>query len=276
MKNIIERHIKYKKNKNLYMLCASAYGANDFYKIKRYINKIYKWGYFPETRLYDIKTFINKKFDYDKKIKIIWAGRFLKCKHPEQVIKLAKKLKKDNYNFEIQMLGNGKLFEKIKRKINKLNLQKNIKLLGPVKSNKVRDYMEEAHIFLCTSDKREGWGTVINEALNSGCVCIANKYIGATPFLIENGENGYMYKNFKEMYLITTKIIEDKELQKKIGYNGYKTIEELWNSTVASNNIIKLFKSIIENKEIRIKKGPGSKAYPIFFKKVLTYKNKGI
>ena len=28
MKNIYERHLKYRKNKNLYMLCASGYGAN--------------------------------------------------------------------------------------------------------------------------------------------------------------------------------------------------------------------------------------------------------
>jgi len=45
MKNIYERHIKYKNNKNLYMLCASAYGANDFYKINRYKNKTYKYSF---------------------------------------------------------------------------------------------------------------------------------------------------------------------------------------------------------------------------------------
>lgn len=256
------------------MLCASGYGTNDFYKIKRYINKTYKWGYFPETRLYDINNFIIKKFnESDKKIKIIWAGRFLKCKHPEQVIKLAKRLKKDGYSFEIKMLGTGKLFNKIKKKIEKLNLKKEIKLLGPIKSNKVRDYMEEAHLFLCTSDKKEGWGAVINEGLNSGCVCIANRNIGAVPFLIKNGENGYMYKNFKEMYLTIKKVIENKKLQKKLGFEGYKTIKETWNSKIATNNILKLFKSIIEGKETNIKEGPASKASPIIIKKMLLKNN---
>ena len=60
-KTIIERHFKWKNNKNLYMLCASAYGANDFNKIRKYENKIYKWGYFPKTFNYNIDELISEK-----------------------------------------------------------------------------------------------------------------------------------------------------------------------------------------------------------------------
>ena len=55
------RHIKYRKNKNLYLLCANGYGANDFNKLNLYKNKMYKWGYFTEVEQCDIEKLINQK-----------------------------------------------------------------------------------------------------------------------------------------------------------------------------------------------------------------------
>ena len=39
---LYQRHLKYRNNKNLYMLCANAYGANDFGALGLYKNKMYK------------------------------------------------------------------------------------------------------------------------------------------------------------------------------------------------------------------------------------------
>ena len=36
------KHFKYRKNKNLYIICASAYGANDCAKFDLYKNKVFK------------------------------------------------------------------------------------------------------------------------------------------------------------------------------------------------------------------------------------------
>ena len=46
MKLFYNRHIKYRKNKNLYLLAANAYGPSDFTSFGLYKNKIYKWGIF--------------------------------------------------------------------------------------------------------------------------------------------------------------------------------------------------------------------------------------
>ena len=37
---------------------------------------------------------------------------------------------------------------------------------------------------------QEGWGAVVNEAMNSGCAVVADHMIGAAPWLIRQGENG--------------------------------------------------------------------------------------
>ena len=140
------------------------------------------------------------KHKENEKIEIIWVGRFIKEKHPEYVVKLAQKLKEKNYNFEIKMIGNGELLEKTKSQIEKYNLTNQIKLVGAVKSDKVRSYMEKANIFICTSDKNERWGVVLNEAMNSGCAVIAYKGIGGVPFLIKNNENGLAYTSLDDFY----------------------------------------------------------------------------
>ncbi len=261
LKIVYNKHYKYKKNKNLYLLCSSGFGPNDFNKFGMYIDKCFKWGYFPETKVYDEKELLAKK--ENDIIKIIWVGRFINWKHPEEVIKLARKLKINGYNFEIKMLGNGPKLNKIKSQINKYNLEKEVILCGAVDSDKVRDYMEKSNIFICTSGKIERWGVVLNEAMNSGCAVIAYKEIGGVPFLINNNKNGFTYSNFEELYNKTVEVIKNKKLREKISINAYETISNIWTATNAANNFELLINSIINKEENPVKEGPGSKAYKV-------------
>ncbi len=259
IKLFFDRHIKFRKNKNLYLLCANAYGPNDFNLLGLYKNKIYKWGYFLETNQYDIDKLLDKKAE-NEKTQLIWVARFIKWKHPEIVVKLAKNLKKQNYNFQIKMLGTGKLEEKIKNKIKKENLEDVIEVVGQVPSDKVHYYMEDANIFLGTSASQEGWGAVINESMNAGCTVIANQKMGSVPFLIKHNENGLMYNTYSQLEKNVKRAIEDKELQRKLGKNAYHFITEQWTAKMAAENLLKLFESILEKKECNIEDGPASKA----------------
>ena len=47
----VQEHIRYRKQ-NVYLLCAGAYTASDFHMIGAYPGKMFRWGYFPETRIY--------------------------------------------------------------------------------------------------------------------------------------------------------------------------------------------------------------------------------
>lgn len=259
IKLLYTRHLKYRKSKNLHLLCANAYGPNDFSKFHLYKDKMYKWGYFLETNIYNIDELIAKK-EKNEKIEIIWVARFIKWKHPEVVVKLAKRLKAQNYNFKIKMLGTGKLEEKTKEKIKKLGLEDVLEVVGQVPSEEVKNYMEKANIFIGTSDFNEGWGAVINESMNAGCALVANRRMGAVPYLIENNKNGIMYNSYNELEDSVKKLIEDKELRCKLGKNAYTYITEKWTGEIAAENIIKLFEAVIEGKKCDVKEGPASKA----------------
>ena len=258
LKLFYDRHIKFRKNKNLYMLCANAYGAKDFERLGLYKNKTYEWGYFLETNNYDMEKLLKEK-QQKKKVEIIWVARFIKWKHPEVVIKLAKELRKENVEFKIKMLGTGKLIEKIKKEVTKNDLSGQIEIVGQVPSSKVKDYMEEADIFIGTSDSQEGWGVVVNEAMNAGCAIVANRRMGSVPILIKDGENGYTYDKYPELKEKVEYLIKNAEARSKLGKNAYLYITQKWTSTIAANNLIRLFESILYGKEFDVKDGPASK-----------------
>ncbi len=261
LKLFYDRHIKYRKNKNLYMLSANAYGPNDFNRFGLYTNKIYKWGYFPEAEKCDIEKIMEQK-EQNEPVKLIWVARFIKWKHPEVVLKLAKQLKKQNYAFELEMLGTGNLEKKIKKTIQKEHLEDVVKVIGQVPSEEVRRRMERANIFIATSDSAEGWGAVVNEAMSAGCTVIANRRMGSVPYLIKQGESGIRYNRYQDLEKAVKQAIEDKALRRKMGINAYTVVNEDWTSSVAAENLITLFESILTGKEFEIKEGPASRALP--------------
>lgn len=259
---LYQRHLKYRNNKNLYMLCANAYGANDFSALGLYKDKMYKWSYFLETNHYDIDKLIEEK-EKNEKMEIVWVARFIGWKHPEIAIFLAKNLKEQNYKFKLKMLGTGYLEEEMKRRIKEFKLEDVVEIVGQVPSDKVKDYYEKANIFIGTSDSNEGWGAVVNESMNAGCVVIANKKMGSVPFLIKDKETGIIYRTYQELEDAVKLVIDNKDLRKKLGKNAYEFITEKWTAKVGAENLVKLFESIIEGNEVEIKEGPVSKAIKI-------------
>ena len=97
------------------MLCASAYTAGDFALVGAYKNKAYKWGYFPETKTYDIDKLLEMK--RSAIMEILWVGRFLGLKHPEAAIEVARRLRNDNINFKLRMIGAGEKEQGIRQLI---------------------------------------------------------------------------------------------------------------------------------------------------------------
>ncbi len=230
--------------KNLYLLCSSAFTAMDFAKTGTFINKTYKWGYFPQTKEYeDIDRLVSQK----RKNSILWVGRIIDWKHPEYAIKVAQRLKNDGYDFELNIIGSGDMEEQIKELINNSALEDRVHMLGSMPAQKVREYMEQAQIFLFTSDRNEGWGAVLNEAMNSACAVVASSMIGSVPFLINNGENGLIYKdgNTPNLYKNVKFLIDNVPKTKAMGISAYKTLRNQWNAENAVDRLIQLADAIL-------------------------------
>ena len=247
------------RNKNLYMLCASAYTAPDCRFIFSYPGKTFKWGYFPETRKYDD---IERLIELKHPASILWVGRLIGWKHPEAAVLLAEQLKKDGYKFNLTILGEGEREEMLRRMIEKKNLSDCVKMHGFVPSDEVRQYMEKADIYLFTSDRNEGWGAVLNESMNSACAVVACREIGSVPYLIEHGKNGLIYdrKGPNSLYANVKRLLDDEKLKKELQKGAYQTMTSLWNADTAAGRLLCLIECIQNKKEPEYTYGPCSRA----------------
>lgn len=260
-------HTRY-RNAPVYMLCSGAFVASDFHIVRAYPNKMFKWGYFPECKKYDLDALMAGKEEMSAgnggKTEILWAARFIDWKHPELVVQLAKELKYQGKSFHIAMIGDGELRPKVEEMIAAEELEDVISLTGSQTPVQVRSAMENASVFLMTSDRKEGWGAVMNEAMNSGCAVVADRMEGATLFLMKQGENGFWYKDASAKCLadLVGRLLEDKKLRETIGRNAYKTIADLWNARVAAERLLKMCETVAAGKEPEMlwTQGPCSKA----------------
>lgn len=244
-------------NKPLYMLCLSAFTAIDEHRLHSFKDRCFRFGYFPRIPIYDIENFLLSK--PKGKIRIIWCARFIKWKHPELAVMLADRLVKDGFDFELNMIGSGVLFDKIKEMIHKKHLSAYVHLLGNYPNEEVLKMMSKHHLFLFTSDKNEGWGVVLNEAMGQGCCPIASDEIGAVPFLLKDGHNGFLFKSksIDSLYDRVSSLLKNPEDINRLACNAYKTVSETWNPRIAARNLYAICNDI--NTSI-ISEGPCSLA----------------
>ncbi len=254
----------YGRYKSFYLLCASAYTAGDFAKTFTFLNKAYKWGYFPEVNRYeDMPNLIEQK----KFASILWVARLIELKHPEAVIAVADRLKADGYKFQLSMIGIGPMQQQLEEMINEKGLNDCVFLLGAMSPEQVRKHMEQSEIFLFTSDRNEGWGAVMNESMNSGCAVVASDAVGSVPFLLHSGKNGLTYEsgNVDDLYEKVKFLLDNSGVRKSMGLKAYESMTTLWNAEVAAQRLLALSRALLngEKSPQLYENGPCSKASPI-------------
>ena len=197
-------HTRYRKAP-VYFLCAGAYVPCDLGIIHAYPEKMLRFGYFPEL-----------------------------------VVKIAAYLKE--LPFHITMIGGGELEEEVHRLAEELGVTDKITFAGFRSPEEVRAAMEESEIYLVTSDRKEGWGAVVNEAMNSGCAVVADHMIGAAPWMIRQRENGILYHDGCEQQLqeYVAELLQDPAECRRLGEAAQQTVRTEWNARTAAERLVRL------------------------------------
>ena len=255
---LIKWNLMNPKNKPIYMLCASAYAASDYSKFGLFKNKAFKWGYFPEVKEYDEDLLMENK----NKNSLLWAGRLLDWKHAEDAVDAAARLKEKGIPFELTVIGNGPEEDNIRKLVDEKNVDDCIRILGAMKPEQVREYMEKSEIFIFTSDRNEGWGAVVNESMSSGCCVVASSAAGSVPYLIEDGKNGFVYScgDVDGLCEKLVSALENPKKREEIGRMAYRTMIKTWNAKVAAKRFLCMAEKALEGKKLNgtFEKGPCS------------------
>ena len=258
-------HISLKKYP-VYLLCNGAYVASDYKLIGAYPHRKYRFGYFPPFRkVENVSELQGKKAKLHtlniehpeelpiqglvltkEEINIVWAGRFIELKNPDFMIRLADDLNRRGIRFHIHMIGSGELEEELKAEAEYRLIDHYITFHGMLSPEATRDVMEKCHIHIFTSNYLEGWGAVVNEAMNAGCAVIANEEVGCAPYLIRNGSNGLTYQaSYEDMLDKVMLLVNYPGKIADLGINAYRTIADEWNGEVAAKRVIEAYEKII-------------------------------
>lgn len=252
----VKWHRQNPRRKPIYLLCASAYTASDYARFGLFRGRAYRWGYFPEQKIYaDPRTLPKKPGS------ILWAGRFLDWKNPQAAVRLAARLKEVGVTFTMELVGTGPQEELLRQQIREQGLEQFVCMSGSMSPQQVRQRMEQAAVFLFTSGRGEGWGVVLNEAMNSGCCPVANRQAGASPYLVQDGKNGMLYRTEEELFEKVRSLLSDPQRTEELGMAACETIRKEWNPDTAAQRLLELCQGLLKgNPQAPYRQGPCSAA----------------
>lgn len=250
----------YYRHANFYKLCNSAFVKRDDSLMRAYKGRHYKWGYFINTNPSYIEY--KENISNSENPTIMWCARFLDWKHPELPILLAKKLKNVGHEIRFDLYGTGTEYDKMVSLSEALSVNDIVRFRGSVPNEEIRHQMMLHDIFIFTSDRREGWGVVLNEAMSSYCAVVASDAIGAAPFLINEGVNGLMYKSndLNSLYEKVMFLLDNPSVRISMAENAVNDMNNTWSPQKAAENFLVLIDNLKDGNDTSIMEGPCSKA----------------
>ena len=247
-KNIIKRK-RIKKT----LLETSCVIANSYFTKKRITNLGIKSNkikviYPGVENIYFNSKRNNKNLQKYKNFKpiLLTIARLEKRKNHKKIIYAINELIKDFKNLLYLIAGDGPEMKKIRKLINKLNLKKNVKILGKVnESDKAFLFkISDLHVMPTIEDKRsisiEGFGISYIEAGMHGIPSISSG-LGGTKESVIDGKTGIICNpnNVSSIKDSIRKVLINKTMYKKLSINSKNFSKKfLWKNTI--RNYLKL------------------------------------
>lgn len=205
---------------------------------KKHISVVYNWVDIKEIE--EIKKFKEKS-------DIIYAGRLMKHKNIDILIKSIFLIKKELPDIKAVIIGNGPEKTKLRALIKGLGLEKNIKFLDFMLKEQVYSFMKSSKLFVLPS-VLEGFGIIVIEANACGLPVITVKHKrNASADLIKNYDNGFVCK-MSEVYIagkIVT-LLKNSKLMAKMSRNSIKRAKS-YDIKSTINKLEEIYKQCVEN-----------------------------
>lgn len=230
--------------------CLIAINKEDYELAKKKLKTrmIYKVnGTGVDTRKFEIQLTEKDKSDLKKELKItdndfviVCIGELNKNKNQIMQINAMKKIVNKYNNIKLLLIGKGALRDYYEQKVEELNLQNNVFLLGYRKD--VSSILNIANCLVSTS-MREGLGLNIIEGMSAGIPVIATNNRGHRE-LIDNSNNGYLIKiNDEEDFIKAIYRIMNKINLDKIVKNAKNTAKK-YDVEIVKEQLKKIYSSI--------------------------------
>ncbi|GFP76817.1 glycosyltransferase family 4 protein [Clostridium fungisolvens] len=184
---------------------------------------------------------------------IAYIGRIGQEKNISEIISFMPNLIEENNNLKLLVVGGGPYLDNLKNQVISKNIEDRVIFTGMVDSNEVYKYYKIAEIFV-TASTSETQGLTYLESLSSGCPVVC-KYDPCIDGVIDQGKNGYTYKQELEFRKYIDRILKDDSLRYDMKkYAEIKANE--YSSRIFANKVLeKYIKTISRSEEIGLDLG---------------------
>lgn len=178
---------------------------------------------------------------------ILYFGRLAKEKGILYLLKAISKARKEIENIKLYIAGTGPEEEKIKEIISRNKLEQNVKLLGFLNHDKVKEYISKSSIVVVPSIWYENCPYSVLETQAIGKPIIGSN-LGGIPELVKDNENGMIYKH-NDTDELANKILElykNDELKKKFSKNAKEYAKNEYNKENYYKEIMNIYKGVVK------------------------------
>lgn len=248
-------------NSNMYVLCASAYTARDLSMFGFPRSKCLKWGYFPQVAINDAQYALLSSQKSRCVNTVCSVQRLIPLKRVDMQLQALGLLKQEGFDLHLRIAGDGPERHRLECLAIDLGISDRVHFLGERSHEDALLLMSDSSIFLATSNRSEGWGATINEAMAMGCCVIASSEMGSVPFLIRDGVNGLSFDGGCESLASKLRFVathpDDLRL---MGKNAVETVSTDWSAASAAVNLARVAKAQMDRRSFLPEKGPLSRA----------------
>ena len=172
----------------------------------------------------------------------LYVGRLSKEKGILNLIEAFSSLQ----NKKLYIAGDGPEKEKIEKIIKDRHLEENIKLLGYLNQNQVKEYIRKSRFVVVPSIWYENCPYSVLETLAIGKPVIGANIAGI-PELVQDKVNGltYQYDDIRELEEKMKLLFENKELADEYGRNAKNIAKKEYSKNEYYNKIIKIYEKLI-------------------------------
>lgn len=161
-----------------------------------------RWGYFVAPSIRPSKP--KELGKSPASLKVLWVGRMIPLKHVETIVKAIRKLVNEGHiAISLTLVGNGPE----EARLRKLSSGLPVSFLSFQPLYKVREIMREHDVYVFASNGFDGWGAVVNEAIEEGMSVLGTYETGAASILLPE-ENRFHVKDWKTLALKLSKPVK--------------------------------------------------------------------
>ena len=232
------------KNSPMYVLCASGYTTRDLGKFGFPVERCLKWGYFPQV---DSSPMEARRPLLQRDVALGSIQRLIPWKRVDLQVRMARELKDRNVPFRLTIAGGGEEEPSLKKLSRELGVDDRVAFVGALSSEDTLALMRGSDVFLATSNRREGWGATVNEAMAAGCAVVASNQIGSAPFLIDPGVDGVIFRSEDagELADAVSALLGDPGRLEVVARAGMEKVRGLWSAKSAAERLVEVSRRLL-------------------------------